>query len=571
MKKLFTLSILLSVGLLSLAQSARYMELNNVRAMYHNRGQLFWDLVGLPKYEVPKNSGKTSIFAAGLWLSAKDENQDIHCAVSKYNTDGGYDFQPGPLKVSGLEQGTTTETEASSYNRIWSVSKLFIDYHISNFESSNYVIPEDILTWPAHGNVGQDYAQNLAPFIDVNENGIYEPSLGDYPDIKGDMSLYWIFNDNLGSHEESGESTPLQVEIHAQAYTYVCSMDEQNTEVLNYSSFLEYRIINRSPHTYPDFSMGLFTDGDIGNGFDDYIGTHVGLNSLYFYNGDDMDGTGIDHEYGANPPAQFITILDAPFAVENDYIDNDNDGTIDEEGEKCLLGRTVYFEGNGALAMPSLDLEHNNYMEGYWRDGRRITFGGDAYQPVGGTFTKYVYPGTSDPWDNGTWGESMDYNLEGGWTEANEEHEPGDRKGLAISGPFNFVPNQELKFDIALVWSRGEDGAMSSVNKGFSDVARIIEMYQDGTISSCGDDNTAVKEVNAPEDIEIYPNPVIDVFVVNGAEKNSKFELLNLKGQLVMQGSIKNETIDIKILPKGTYLLKVIQKNESKTLKIVKI
>lgn len=571
MKKLFTLSTLLFVGILTFAQNAHTMEFNNVRAMYHNRGQLFWDLVAVPKYEVPKNSGKTSIFAAGLWLVAKDENQDIHCAVSKYNADGGYDFQAGPLKASGNEQGTTDETHSLEFSKIWEISKSQIISHIENYESPSYIIPEDILTWPAHGDVTQDYAQNLAPFIDVNENGMYEPTLGDYPDIKGHMSLYWIFNDNLGTHEESGESTPLQVEIHAQAYTYACSLNEQNSEVLNNTSFLEYRIINRSPHTYLDFSMAFFTDGDIGNGFDDYIGTHVGLNSLYFYNGDDMDGTDIEHEYGANPPAQFITILDAPFAVENDYIDNDNDGTIDEDGEKILLGRTMYFEGSGSQSIPSYDIEHYSYLLGSWRDGRFLTFGENGYSPSGGTQTRYVYPGTSDPWDNGTWGQFMDYEFEGGWTEANEEHEPGDRKGLAISGPFNFVPNQALKFELALVWSRGEDGAMSSVNKGFTDVAQIIEMYQDGTISNCEPDNVLVYEVNAQETIEVYPNPITNAFVIKGAELGSHFELLNLKGQLLMKGSISQETINIIDLTKGTYVLKIIQKNESKTIKIVKI
>lgn len=569
MVKIITLTALFFVGALGMAQTSYYMEYNNIRARYYNNGMLFKGFNGTSSFEVPKNSGKTSIFASGLWLSAQDENQNKYCAVSQYNTNGN-DFHTGPLKKSGLDQGTTTESEVLTFDKIWNVSKVQIENHIENYSFSTYEMPQGILTWPAHGNYVQDYTHYLAPFIDVNENGMYEPNLGDYPDIKGDQSIYWIFNDNFGEHEESTGSTPLKVEIHAQAYSFSCTMNNENATILNNTNFIEYRIINRSQISYHDFKMAFFTDGDLGDPTDDYIGTNVGLNSLYFYNGDDMDGTGVNQEYGLNPPAQFICILDGPFANNNDYIDNDNDGTIDEEGEKCLLSRSVYYGGGGAMGDPTQYFDFYNYLDGYWRDGRSYTYGGTGYRPFGGTQTKYIYPGASDPWNNGTWGESMDYNLEGGWTEANEEHEPGDRKGLAICGAVNLEPNQELKFELALVWSRGEDGAMSSVNKGFTDVAQIIEMYKEGTLDNCVS-NISVNEVDKNESLEVFPNPVTDLFVIKGAEIGSHFELLNLKGQLLMKGSINQETINIIDLTEGTYVLKIIQKNESKTIKIVKI
>lgn len=559
-----------NIGTILLNHNDRNLDINQVNAHYANRGQLLLDFATSSRYEVPKGSGKTSMFASGLWLTAKDENETIHCSTAKF-ADKGRDFYPGPLKASGPIQGTTDSTIASQFDYIWKITREDIISHQLYSQASDYDMPSDIETWPAHGNTVEGYAENLAPFIDVNENGIYEPDAGDYPDIKGDMSLYWIFNDNFGPQNEP-ESTPLKVEVHMQAYAYNCDTLSGLDTTINYTSFIEYRIFNRSETTYHDFSSGLWSDADVGYAYDDYIGTHVGLNSMYFYNGNDIDGTGNNDEYGENPPAQFITFLDAPFAEFGDNIDNDNDGTIDEEGEKALMSHMKYFNnGPGVIGDPTVASDYFNYLHGLWKDGRPLTFGGDGYLPTGGTEAKYMFPGDSDPMMNGTNGIDPNYNLEGGWTEANEGNPPADRRGLAVSGPFNFEPNQELKFELAFVWSRGNDGAMSSVNKGYVDVERITEMYNNGELHGCGLEDVSVNEIDALETLEVFPNPVTDIFVVKGANMDSKYEILNLKGQLLKAGTLKQEGINIKHLPEGTCILKVIEENKTKVLKIVKI
>lgn len=549
----------------------RNLDVNQVDAYYMNRGQMFWDGISQASYEVPKGSGKHSAFAAGLWMSAKDQSDDIHVAVAKFNSNG-HDYFPGPLRATGINKGTTDTTYATLFDYIWKISREEILLHQINYQSNGYVMPTDIETWPAHGNVSDGYAENLAPFIDTDNNGIYEPENGDYPDIKGDMSLYWIFNDNLDTHTESQGGTAFGAEIHAEAYAYSCDTITGQDSVINYTTFLNYRIINRSDTNYHDFTSAFWTDADLGNPSDDYIGTNVELNTMYFYNGDDMDGDGTGNSYGANPPAQFITILDAPLAVENDGVDNDNDGSIDEAGEKSLLKNMMYFNNNsGNQGDPTLSQQFYNYMNNIWKDGRPLTFGGTGYIPNtgAGTPTKYMFPGESDPWNNGTDGVDPNYPATGGWTEVNEANAPDDRRGVASCGSFDFNSGDELEFTTAMVWSRGENGAFSSVTKGFTDVARIIELYKDNELQGCGLENVSVPEGKTISSFEIYPNPTKEQFVVKGIDENSKYQIIDIKGQLVKQGENVKAAISIKNLDSGTYIVRVISNNTASTQKLI--
>ena len=74
-----------------------------------------------------------------------------------------------------------------------------INNHILNYQSPGYIIPNDILNWPAHGDttLGNSLGMlpYIAPFIDVDNDDIYNPSQGDYPCIKGDEAVYIVMND----------------------------------------------------------------------------------------------------------------------------------------------------------------------------------------------------------------------------------------------------------------------------------------------------------------------------------------------------------------------------------------
>ncbi|MBK7691106.1 MAG: hypothetical protein IPJ31_08310 [Bacteroidetes bacterium] len=57
----------------------------------------------------------------------------------------------------------------------------------------------------------------MAPFVDVNNDNIYNALDGDYPDIEGEQALWWVFNDNGKTHNETN-GLPLKIEVKALAY-----------------------------------------------------------------------------------------------------------------------------------------------------------------------------------------------------------------------------------------------------------------------------------------------------------------------------------------------------------------
>src|ERR1700727_444663 len=62
------------------------MQINNVRARLLTGGDLWWDLISSPKYEVPKGDGThplCSIFAGAIWISGLDAGGNLKCAAQR--------------------------------------------------------------------------------------------------------------------------------------------------------------------------------------------------------------------------------------------------------------------------------------------------------------------------------------------------------------------------------------------------------------------------------------------------------------------------------------------------------
>src|SRR5690606_31572910 len=123
-------------------------------------------------------------------------NDSIHTAISHWGV--GRDFIPGPIMDS-----IQYASQIPQWNRVWKVDRYDVLNHINFFNQPGYSIPQVFLDWPAHGNTLLGQATNLAPYFDYNNNGIYDPTNGDYPLVPGDQCVYYIFNDDT-VHTESG-------------------------------------------------------------------------------------------------------------------------------------------------------------------------------------------------------------------------------------------------------------------------------------------------------------------------------------------------------------------------------
>ncbi len=86
------------------------------------------------------------------------------------------------------------------WTRVWKLSKQEIEYHQTHWWETGYQPVETILTWPGNGYTTNEQMYKIAPFYDNNNDGVYNPTNGDYPVIKGDertIQKVWEEFDNL--------------------------------------------------------------------------------------------------------------------------------------------------------------------------------------------------------------------------------------------------------------------------------------------------------------------------------------------------------------------------------------
>lgn len=475
--------------------STTYLELNNVRAMIHTAGNL-WQIPGqnFSQYEVPKNSGIMALFTAALWLGGTDVNNQLKLAALRYRN--GQDYWTGPLSKIYAE---TSYENCNKYDKHFISTQDMVREFSAWYEAGiadqangtstqndlfpNYQVPEIIKEWPAHGDVslGQDYY--LAPFYDFNSDGNYNYLDGDYPwyDIKkdkecsidrtvslyGDKNFWWVMNDKGNIHTETG-ADPIGMEIRAQAFAFA-----SNDEVNN-MTFYNYELINRGTQTLYNTYFGFFTDGALGDPYDDYVGCDVNRGLGYYYNGDNFDGDNSGYKgYGYSPPAVGVDFFEGPFQ-DNDGIDNAfgigenealngigyGDGIIDNE--RFGMRRFLYYSNttNGANVNqtdPTSAADYYNYLRGFWKDGTKFVYGGSGHisdpQADPNTPCEFIFPGTTDPLGWGTNGIPQ-----ANWTEQTANNTPNDRRFVESAGPFILKPGAVNNITVGVVWARSTGG-----------------------------------------------------------------------------------------------------------------
>jgi hypothetical protein len=554
------------------------LDINNVKAGIANRSDMHWDLGGQGNamYEVPKGIGKCSSHASALWIGGLDNGGQLHSAAQTYRQagSGGVNFWPGPLDTITATIDTVT---AVNYDKIWKVSYTDVNTFINAFNSGSVVATPDMLSWPAHGTGNN--ARNLAPFVDYNLDGLYNPNDGDYPKIKGDQTLYFIYNDNLAAHSNS--FTPMGIEVQGMAYAYGCPTVLSGKPELSYTTFYDYKITNRSSNNYHDVFVSMWSDVDLGYYGDDFIGSNVADNYGYAYNADGNDETtGGVSAYGSYMPAQGYNIVKGPIANVMDGIDNNNNGTIDEIGEDCKMNKFSYFNNSFAgvpwqVVEPSTGQEYYNYMTGYWKDGTSFTCGGNAY---GGTVnTNWTYSG--DPNNlgiNTDVNNTCDY-----WTETSAGNTPGDRRLILSSGPFTLNAGQMQEVEYAFVTSFDSSSTTNlnllSVAKLKTDIQKVNAFYNQINKPNCLQAITVgITQVAKQNDFVLYPNPAKSLITIsstiNGTVKIN-YEIVDVLGKVILQNENSSSDkfiINIHDLNSGIYFLRLHVNNSFVVKKFVK-
>src|SRR5574337_903060 len=156
------------------------LDINNVRTTIMTGGDMWWDLQSA-KYEVPKDGGAHSIFAGALWIGGLDAGGQLKVAAMTYRQTGN-DFWPGPLDTAAVSIDATTCTV---FDRHWKITRKevedFVEWNANPSVNPNFSVPLAIQTWPGNGDPSLNQGRYLAPFVDVDGDGVYNWSAGDYP------------------------------------------------------------------------------------------------------------------------------------------------------------------------------------------------------------------------------------------------------------------------------------------------------------------------------------------------------------------------------------------------------
>jgi hypothetical protein len=578
-------ALILLLHLIPVSSNAQFnagaqLDINSINARINAVGHHFWDFDQAKGFEVPAGSGKHCIFNNVMWISARDINNQLYVSGEFYRP--GTDYTTGPLSADGLLY--TDSATMISYNRLWKISREEIADHIAWHNDTAaypaYVVPEPIEHWPAHGDTSLGQSFHLAPFIDVNGNGIYEWDEGDYPDIRGDLAIFFIFNDIPTYQSESG-GISLGIEVHGMAYAYDCP------GVFSNVIFMNYKIYNRSLRNYYDTYIGFFTDFDIGYAYDDYAGCDVGRGMVYGYNADNDDGLGLSGHYGVNPPAAGLIILAGPL-MEVDGADNSSgmcdesingmnfgDGVADNE----RLGLTSCLVWNFALpgepVTPENDLEFENAMQGIWGDGTHLKYGGNGHISGGSTNLdcRFIFSGNSDPcwWNTGAVVPADTT----AWTEVNISNPTNDRRTLASTGPSRLAASGMTEVDFAFVFARSPIGYLESVQllKSSADSIRYAFMNNQ---TPCGDPISGLMPDPDPDDFNalLWPNPASSEIKVSIASETSvRYIIADVWGRKAAAGVFAGRgiyTLNVSDFSSGVYLIQLIGKNGKQTLRFVK-
>ena len=554
------------------------LDINNVSAIILDNADSHRDYsAGVPGYSVPKQKNNKTLFASSFWLGGYNGNT-LHTSAMTYREDG-FDFWPGPLDTTNA---TTDSATSMPYDHIWKINRYDIanftyNWNAGNIQNGTFIPDATILTWPAQGT--GNFTRKLAPYIDVNHNGVYDPIHdGDYPDIKGDQMLWHVFNDNLGIHEETG-GLHFGVEVHASAYAFICPNIADSDLVLNNTTFYNYKIFNRSKNKYDSCFVSAWMDSDLGDYQDDYIGCDVMNNFGYTYNGENYDyDVGSVTGYHDKLPAFACNILNGPIANSNDGLDNNNNGVIDEPNEKCLQSGLIYYNDTGlptnGTPVAQQPKAFYNLMKSVWENGTPVTYGANGLT-TGNTPCHFLFPGNSDPYGIGLGGSianpvtpTGNYGATG-WTEQQAGNQYGDRRFISNIGPFTMQPGGVYEIDWALVFSQDTINCVGNntciLPRMVQDNQRIKRWFDANNFPSCLSLIGLGIKQNTIEQLEVtlYPNPASNNVYIEFAVSYKKLtiEVFDILGKLILGLQYNNESryaiIPVTDLQTGIYMVKI--------------
>jgi hypothetical protein len=487
-----------------------------------------------------------------LWLGGKDSTGNSITAIKSYVNDGT-DFFAGP----NLPIPSDSLLENSKdYDKIWKMTALEITTFQEDLKDGvlNGSFPS-IMAWPARNNPnsltfnGFSLPENvdLAPFKDIDKDGIYNPMKGDFPLVEGISEtnlptvFYWCVYHDRGTHTYS-KGKPMNVEIQQSTWIYDCKSDT----ILNNSMFFSYKIINKGAAAIDSLMVGIATDTDFSCSKNNMTGCIPSQNTFWSYRNLAYNEDCSPISYGKNiKPAIAVTFLNQPiFAfVATGY-----------DVFPSLLPQNI---------LPSKSIEYYNVLNGKWAKGEGITCCGVGYEKnATQATTKFLFP--ENPNKIGAWSMQQNQNII-----------PSLERGSVGSVSLKkLLPNQSQRIDLAVSYHQDTTHrkVLQATDLMYRNIPILQNTYNQQFTNKCFT-KVSTSQSNFLEDISIFPNPFDNqITIQNNSTEYIDYQLFTIQGQLLQKGKILTEniqTLQVDFLPKGIYFLAL--KGENGAWKVEKL
>lgn len=237
------------------------LDANRLALKITNFGSFGFDLAtGNGGLEFPRGSGKSCLFAGGLWVGAQVSGQ-VRVSLAEYS----FDYVPGPMA------GGTFQADRPEF-RVYEVN-------------------------------AADTAGTAAWMAQAVPQGAPTNAGGTAPGRIGSQTLWSAYNDaNPLAHTNSaGQTPPLGIEVRQTSWAW-----NENSPRAS-MAFLRFQIRNAGAQTLDSTWIGLWSDVDLGGASDDRFGSDPARRLAYVYN-----GAVADNIYGTTPPAVGFVLLKGP-------------------------------------------------------------------------------------------------------------------------------------------------------------------------------------------------------------------------------------------------------------------
>ncbi len=390
---------------------------NQISTWHGNNGLVVdHNVTGGSGLEWPKGSGKAAVFASGIWLASGKSKapggnweDEIRTAGAEYTSEyvsGTITGEDGHIyEIHRAELDAFLSNDFASFQQM--SGELPITEGSSRITETVHFPTSDFENWPTE--LG-------APWVDANDDGIYNIADGDHPDILGDQFHWYVMNDgDAAIHTPLWNTVPMNVEIQTSIFGF------NQSGALGNTMFIRWVITNKGTDALDSVFVSMWHDDDVGDATDDLVGCDTTLSLGYTYNDTDGDGS-----YGVEAPAVGSDFFQGPiieseqdtasiltWSIEDGYHLKDIPGYR----KLPLTSFAKYINGNETYADPETAQETYNYMNGL------VGLSGEPFvDPTTDEPSVFVHPG--NPVNNTGW----------------LDEDPGDRRYLMTSGPFSFEP-----------------------------------------------------------------------------------------------------------------------------------